>query len=89
MSRLGSEKDGPALWFRRITDYPREMTAFVNPMATWRRVALTFGLSPDASLKEIYAEYEKREKGKLIPPRAVKNGACKDIIKLGKDVDLL
>jgi 4-hydroxy-3-polyprenylbenzoate decarboxylase len=87
ISRLACEKDGPALWFKRITDYPQEMSAFVNPMATWRRVAVAFGLSPDSSLKEIYAEYEKRE-GRVIPPVTVETGPCKEIIKLGKDIDL-
>ena len=87
VSRLACEKDGPALWFKRITDYPADFTAFVNPMATWRRVAVTFGLPPDSSLKEIYAEYEKRE-GKLIPPVTVKTGPCKDVIKLGNDIDI-
>jgi 4-hydroxy-3-polyprenylbenzoate decarboxylase len=86
ISRLTCEKDGPALWFKRITDYPQE-TAFVNPMATWRRVAVTFGLAPESSLKDIYAEYEKRE-GSVIPPVTVASGACKEVIKLGKDVDL-
>ena len=40
ISRLACEKDGPAIWFKRITDYPKEMTVFANPMATWRRVAI-------------------------------------------------
>jgi phenylphosphate carboxylase alpha subunit len=87
ISRLACEKDGPALWFKRLTDYPQEITAFANPMATWRRVAVTFGLSPDSSLKEIYAEYEKRE-GSLIPPLTVQNAPCKEVVKLGDDVDL-
>jgi phenylphosphate carboxylase alpha subunit len=85
--RLACEKDGPALWFRRITDYSEEVTAFANPMATWRRVAVTFGLPPDSSLKEIYAEYEKRE-GRLIPPITVRTGPCKDVVKLDKEIDL-
>ncbi len=87
VSRLACEKDGPALWFKRITDYPKEISAFANPMATWRRVALMFGLPPDSSLKQIYAEYERRE-GRLIPPLTVKTGVCKDVVKLGSDVDL-
>lgn len=85
--RLACEKDGPALWFKCITDYPEEITAFANPMATWRRVAVTFGLTPDSSVKEIYAEYERRE-GKLIPPITVQTGPCKDVVKLGKEIDL-
>jgi phenylphosphate carboxylase alpha subunit len=87
ISRLACEKDGPALWFKRITDYPETVTAFVNPIATWRRVAVTFGLPPDCSLKEIYAEYQQRE-GRLIPPVTVNDGPCKEVTKVGKDVDV-
>ncbi len=87
VSRLACEKDGPALWFKRITDYSEEMTAFVNPMATWRRVALAFGLQPEASLREIYAEYERRE-GRLIPPVTTASGVCKELRKFGKEIDL-
>jgi phenylphosphate carboxylase alpha subunit len=87
VSRLACEKDGPALWFKRITDYPQELTAFANPMATWRRVAVAFGLPPDRSLKEIYAEYEKRE-GRSMPPVAIGDGPCREVIKRGKDIDL-
>ncbi len=57
ISRLACEKDGPALWFKRIADYPKDVSVFVNPMATWRRVAAAFGLAPPSSVKEIYKEY--------------------------------
>jgi 4-hydroxy-3-polyprenylbenzoate decarboxylase len=87
ISRLACEKDGPAVWFKRITDYPEDRTAFANPMATWRRVALAFGLPAESSLKDIYAEYEKRE-GKLIPPVTVKSGPCGEVVKCGADIDL-
>jgi len=87
ISRLACEKDGPAVWFKRITDYSEDRTAFANPMATWRRVALAFGLPAESSLKDIYAEYEKRE-GKLIPPVTVKSGPCGEVVKCGADIDL-
>ena len=86
ISRLACEKDGPAIWFKRITDYPKEMTVFANPMATWRRVAIALGMSPDSSVKEIYAEYEKRE-GKLIPPITVEKAPCKEVKRRGSEVD--
>jgi 4-hydroxy-3-polyprenylbenzoate decarboxylase len=87
ISRLACEKDGPAVWFKRIAEYPEERTAFANPMATWRRVALAFGIPAESSLKDIYAEYEKRE-GKLIAPVTVKSGPCKEVIKHGAEIDL-
>lgn len=87
ISRLTCEKDGPALWFKRITDYPEDKSVFANPMATWRRVAVAFGLAPESSVKEIYAEYERRE-GKLIPPVTVEKAPCKEIVQRGREVDL-
>lgn len=87
ISRLACEKEAPALWFKRITDYPGDVTVFVNPMATWRRVAVAFGLSPACSVKEIYQEYERRE-GKLIPPVTVDQGPCKEVVRRGSEVDL-
>lgn len=87
ISRLACEKEAPAIWFKRIADYPDGITVFVNPMATWRRVAMAFGLSPDASIKDIYREYEKRE-GKLIPPVTVERGACHEVVRRGNELDL-
>ncbi len=87
ISRLACEKEGSAIWFRRITDYPEDTTVFANPMATWRRVAVALGLPADCSVKEIYAEYEKREE-KLIPPVTVDRAPCKEVIKRGGEIDL-
>jgi 4-hydroxy-3-polyprenylbenzoate decarboxylase len=87
IARLACEKDGPAVWFKRIADYPKDVTVFVNPVATWRRIALAFGLTPASSVKEIYQEYEKRE-GKLIPPVEVKDGPCKEVVVEGGQIDL-
>ena len=53
ISRLACEKDGPALWFKRITDYPADFTAFVNPMATWRRVASARRTAPAAACRPV------------------------------------
>ncbi len=87
ISRLACEKDGPALWFKRITGYPEDQSAFANPMATWRRVAVAFEMAPDSSIKDIYAEYERRE-GKLIPPLIAEKAPCKEIVQRGREVDL-
>ncbi|MFB3121638.1 MAG: UbiD family decarboxylase [Candidatus Binatia bacterium] len=87
IARLACERDGPAVWFKRIADYPKDVTVFVNPVATWRRIALAFGLKPTSSVKEIYQAYEKRE-GKLIPPVEVKDGPCKEVVVEGSQIDL-
>ncbi len=87
ISRLACEKDSPAVWFKRITDYPGGITAFANPMATWRRVAAAFGMPPDSPVEKIYAEYERRE-GRLIPPTIVETAPCKEVVRRGKEIDL-
>ena len=87
ISRLACERDAPAVWFKKITDYPEEHSVFVNPLATWRRVALALGLNADASVKEIYGQYERREQ-RLIPPIEVKTGPCKEVVIRGSDVDV-
>jgi 4-hydroxy-3-polyprenylbenzoate decarboxylase len=74
MGRLGCEKQAPALWLKRITDYP-DATVFMNPLATWRRVAIALGLPPESSIKRIYDEYEAR--GPAHPPVVVADGPCK------------
>ena len=87
IARLACEREGPAIWFKRIADYQKEATVFVNPMATWRRVAMAFGLTPTSSIKEIYQEYERREGG-LIPPVEVHHGPCKEVVTQGSQIDL-
>jgi len=80
ISRLACEKDGPAIWFKRIADYGDDATVFVNPVATWRRIAVALGLSADASVREIYAAYEKGE-ATPVPPIEVAEAPCKEVIK--------
>ncbi|MFQ5850757.1 MAG: UbiD family decarboxylase [Candidatus Binatia bacterium] len=87
ISRLACEKDGPAIWFKCIADYSDQVTVFVNPVSTWRRVALALGLSPESSIKEIYQAYEKRE-GRLIPPAAVDRAPCNEVVFQGNEIDL-
>lgn len=87
ISRLACEKDGPALWFKRVADYSRDLSVLANPMATWRRVALAFGLSPKCSIKELYQEYERRE-GRLMPPVTLDHGPCKEVVRREGEIDL-
>src|SRR5512138_1706498 len=86
MGRLACETQSAALWFKRVADYPG-WTIFMNPLATWRRVAIALGLPADSPIKMIHREYEARE-GRLIPPVTVENGPCKEVVKLGDQVDL-
>lgn len=86
ISRRMAERDGPAIVFRNITDYPGQ-SIFVNPISTWRRAAMTLGLPVHARIPEIYAEYIRRDANPILPVE-VKDAACRDAILRGKDVDL-
>lgn len=86
ISRRTCELDGPAVWFRRITDYPG-YSIFANPIATWRRAAIVLGLPPDAPIPRIYREYSERE-ANPIAPREVTDAPCKEHVVTGAQVDL-
>jgi 4-hydroxy-3-polyprenylbenzoate decarboxylase len=86
ISRRMTEMDGPAIWFRNITDYPGQ-SIFVNPISTWRRAAVTLGLPAHARIPEIYQEYIRRDANPVLPVE-VKDAACRDVIVRGKDVDV-
>jgi 4-hydroxy-3-polyprenylbenzoate decarboxylase len=80
------ERQGPAILFEKIKDYPGHRI-FSGMLGTFRRVAIALGLSPDTPLKEIYAQYERRIERPLAP-RIVGGGPCKENVLLEKDVDL-
>jgi len=86
ISRRTCELDGPAVWFRRITDYPGH-SIFANPIATWRRAAIVLGLPPDAPIPRIYQTYSERE-ANPIAPRVVTDAPCKEYVVTGAQVDL-
>ena len=87
VSRLACEKDGPAVWFKRVTDYVDEVSVFVNPVATWRRIAIALGLEPTATVREIYEAYEKGE-ANPIDPVEVTEAPCKQVVRSGADANL-
>ena len=87
ISRRACELSGPAILFNNIKDYPEGYRIFAGPVATYRRVSIAMGLPPDTPIKKIYQEYEQRE-GQPVQPVVVKNGACKENIMRGDDVDI-
>ena len=89
IGRLSCERNGPAFLFNNIKDYhdaPRWRLA-TNPIATWRRMAVAFGLPADAPVPALYATYAARE-AKPVPPVIVKDGPCKEVVIDGARVDL-
>jgi 4-hydroxy-3-polyprenylbenzoate decarboxylase len=86
ISRRVAEQEGPAIWFKTIKDYPGQ-SLFANPLATWRRIAIALGLSPNVHIRDLYRIYAERE-GHPIPPVEVETGVCQQNVVTGDRVDL-
>lgn len=87
ISRRACELSGPATLFERIKDYPEGYRILGGPLATWRRVAIAMGLSPETSVREIHRTYEQRVE-RPVKPVVLKSWPHKRNIMLGEDVDL-
>jgi 4-hydroxy-3-polyprenylbenzoate decarboxylase len=85
--RLACERDAPAMLFTNVKDYGPDWSVFLNPIATWRRLAVALGLPADTSVPELYRTYAEREQN-LIPPKTVADAPCKEVRILGDKVDL-
>ena len=88
--RRTCEKKGPAAHFKKIKEYP-DFEAIGAPLATYRRLAISFGLPPTTPIPEISAEYLRRTNNKPIKPKIIdkKDAPCKEIVWLGDDANLL
>jgi len=87
ISRRNFEQSGPALLFEKIKDYPPGYAILNGPVATWRRVAIALGLSPDTSVRQLYAAYEERRE-KKIKPVVVNSAPCQENTMTGSAVDI-
>jgi 4-hydroxy-3-polyprenylbenzoate decarboxylase len=86
--RRTCEKQGPAVLFKNIKDYP-DFTCVGAPIATYRRLAIAFGMDPETPIPEISAEYLRRTNGKPMPPKIVKEAPCQEIVWEGDKANLL
>jgi UbiD family decarboxylase len=77
----GGERDNKALYFSRLkgSSYP----LVVNVLANRKRYCLALECSPD----EVHREWIRRTQ-KPIAPEMVKDGPCKEVVRVGRDVDL-
>ncbi|MFQ5829271.1 MAG: UbiD family decarboxylase [Candidatus Methylomirabilia bacterium] len=87
LGRLACERDAPAIMFPNVKDYGRGWRVLVNAIATWRRLAVAFGLPADTPVRQLYRTYAEREQ-KLIPPVMVTDGPCKEVVIPSDKVDL-
>ena len=83
------EKRSASPYFKKIKDYPG-FEALGAPLATYKRLAIAMGMSPNASVPEISNEYVRRTTGTPIQRILVdrKNAPCKENILKGDDADL-
>jgi phenylphosphate carboxylase alpha subunit len=88
ISKRACELSGPATLFEKVRDYPKGYRILGGALGTYRRVAIAMGLEPDASIKRVYEEYERREQGSGFSSIVTKKAPCKENIMLGPDVDL-
>ncbi len=87
IGRLSCERNGPAFLFNNVKDYAPQWRIATNPIATWRRMAIAFGLPAEAPVSKLYEVYAARE-GRPVPPVRVKDGPCKEVVIPGERVDL-
>ena len=87
ISRRNFEQSGPALLFEKIKDYPSGYAILNGPVATWSRVAIALGLSPDTPVRKLYAVYEERRENS-IKPKLVTSAPCQENVMAGSDVDV-
>ena len=82
---------GPGVLFNNISGYEEGRLAsglFSGPQEQfWRRYNIILNLHPDASYEDFMYEYIARL-GNPINPTQVDRGPCKEVIKIGKDVNL-
>ena len=66
--RRTCEKKGPAVFFKNIKDYPG-FECVGAPIATYRRLAIVFGMDPDTPIPEISAEYLTQDYREVLSPK--------------------
>lgn len=84
----------PAPFFLKLKGYPSDYRIFGAPVglsrspgAAHKRLALSLGMDPSASVKTIIEEYVRRKKLR-IKPVVVSTGPCKENIHIGEEVNL-
>lgn len=83
-------RNGPAVLFDEIRDYPAGHRVFINGMGSANRSALALGLPTGNGYKELLPMW-KKEAGKIkpIPPKFVNDGPLLENVKRGDQVDML
>src|SRR3989337_2282203 len=77
----------PAPFFQKIKGYPKGFGMFGGPLANFRRLAIAMDMPADSHPGAILDEYHKRAQHP-IKPVIVKDGPCKENVRIGDQVDL-
>ncbi len=89
ITELNYERQGPALLFDEIKDYPRGYRILANAMDSLRRSLLALGLPVDLSMDDALQEYQRLMSAyKPVPPREVSTGPVYENVLTGRDIDL-
>ncbi|MBU2608414.1 MAG: UbiD family decarboxylase [Chloroflexi bacterium] len=89
ITELVAERQGPALLFDRIKDYPAGFRVLTNAFSSVRRTALVHGLPTGLTPVETLKAWRERMEGyQPVPPVEVKDGPVKENILKGEDIDL-
>ena len=86
ITRRTCERQGPAVLFENVKDYPGKRI-FGAPLSSYRRLATAMGLNVNTPLGKIHEEFEKRFENR-IKPTEVKSGPCKENIITGEKINL-
>lgn len=90
ITELSSERQGKALLFDRIKDYPEGYRVIVNVLDTPERWALALGLPAGPSKVELVRlTKEKFKKVKPLPPVTVKSGPLLENVDEGSKIDMM
>jgi 4-hydroxy-3-polyprenylbenzoate decarboxylase len=87
--RVFGNGNGPALLFNNIKDYQdgRCRRLFTGSLSNYSRIAMMFGLPPDAPITDLVLAARK-SLAERIPPVTVATGPVKENILLGDDINL-
>ncbi len=94
VSRLVTERRGPAPLFEKVKDYPRQQIAAVllgpSKHMLHARVALALGFDPRTPTLELIEGVRRRLKNPIAPRRLERAKApCKEVVLRGKEINLL
>lgn len=89
ITELNYEREGPALLFDSINDYPKGYRILANAMDTRRRALLALDLPLDLDMDGALDEYEKKIASyRPVPPVEVETGPLFENVLRGKEINL-